>query len=105
MGVDNAKAAWCDDGKGENFFLQSFTHKLSIKVWLCWTIFAIKIVCAPLNLIFGGVFYNASSEEPHLPPLMIAGGLLEVGLASSINQSIFIARNNPSGFSNQTRLT
>ena len=52
-----------------------------IQVWLCWTIFAIKIVCAPLNLIFGGVFYNESSEEPHLPPLMIAGGLLEVGLA------------------------
>jgi len=48
------------------------------KVWLCWTIFAIKIVCAPLNLIFGGVFYNESSEEQHLPPLMIAGGLLEV---------------------------
>ena len=52
-----------------------------IQVWLCWTIFAIKIVCAPLNLIFGGVFYNESSEEQHLPPLMIAGGLLEVGLA------------------------
>ena len=52
-----------------------------IQVWLCWTIFAIKIVCAPLNLIFGGVFYNESSEEQHLPPLMIAGGLLEVELA------------------------
>ena len=49
-----------------------------IKVWLCWTIFVIKIVCAPLNLIFGGIFYNESSEQPHLPPLMIAGGLLEV---------------------------
>jgi len=48
------------------------------KVWLCWTIFVIKIVCAPLNLIFGGIFYNESSEQPHLPPLMIAGGLLEV---------------------------
>ena len=52
-----------------------------IQVWLCWTIFAIKIVCAPLNLIFGGVFYNESSEEQHLPPLMIAGGLFEVELA------------------------
>ena len=51
-----------------------------IKVWLCWTIFVIKIVCAPLNLIFGGVFYNESSEQPILPPLMIAGGLLEVRL-------------------------
>ena len=48
------------------------------KVWLCWLIFAIKIGCAPLNLIFGGLFYHDSTEEPHLPPLMIAGGLFEV---------------------------
>ena len=49
-----------------------------MQVWLCWTIFAIKIVCAPLNLIFGGVFFNESSEEEQLPVLMVAGGLLEV---------------------------
>jgi len=48
------------------------------KVWLCWTIFVFKLACAPLNLIFGGIFYNKTSEEPHLPPLMIASGLLEV---------------------------
>ena len=50
-----------------------------MQVWLCWTIFAIKIVCAPLNLIFGGVFFNESSEEEQLPALMVTGGLLEVG--------------------------
>ena len=56
-----------------------FINTNQIKVWLCWTIFVFKLACAPLNLIFGGIFYNETSEEPHLPPLMIASGLLEVG--------------------------
>ena len=77
MGVDNAKAAWCGDGKGDIFSASPLTNQ--IKVWLCWTIFVFKMACAPLNLIFGGIFYNETSEEPHLPPLMIASGLLEVG--------------------------
>ena len=76
VGVDNAKATRCRIGKGDTY-LQSFTQN-EMQVWLCWTIFVIKIVCAPLNLIFGGVFFNESSEEEHLPALMVAGGLLEV---------------------------
>ena len=64
---------------GKVTFVQSLNSN-QIEVWLCWTIFVIKIGCAPLNLIFGGIFYNESSEQPNLPPLMIAGGLIEVGL-------------------------
>ena len=79
MGVDNAKAARGRDHKGDKSKM-FWNQKLSMvpKVWLCWLIFAIKIGCAPLNLIFGGLFYHDSTEEPHLPPLMIAGGLFEV---------------------------
>ena len=79
MGVDNAKAAWGRDHKGDKSKM-FWNQKLPMvpKVWLCWLIFAIKIGCAPLNLIFGGLFYHDSTEEPHLPPLMIAGGLFEV---------------------------
>ena len=79
MGVDNAEAAWGRDHKGDKSKM-FWNQKLSTvpKAWLCWLIFAIKIGCAPLNLIFGGLFYHDSTEEPHLPPLMIAGGLFEV---------------------------
>merc|ERR1711953_1341529 len=41
-------------------------------------IFVIRIVCAPLNLVFGAVYFNETTEQPHLPKLMIAGGMIEV---------------------------
>ena len=73
----------CSGSRSQRWQFQSLNYFEPIlstvpKVWLCWLIFAIKIGCAPLNLIFGGLFYHDSTEEPHLPPLMIAGGLFEV---------------------------